>query len=161
MAKAFLYTEIDEEDKAEDKNAILFGSKKFLRKYLSTLNYGYRYRGNSNNDNRNKMDSIVFIKKQLVTTDKGRGYVYFYKYRQKKDDKWRIAISGLQPADSTGFSYKNIYTKFTDEKIKDDEPLDEQLAFQLKKIIFTNREGSENFFSEKNDNYTNYRDINE
>ncbi len=161
MAKAFLYTEIDEEDKAEDKNTILFGSKKFLRKYLSTLNYGYRYRGNSDNDNRNKMDSIIFIKKQLITTDKGRGYVYFYKYREKKDDKWRIAISGLQPADSTGFSYKNIYTKFTDEKIKDDEPLDEQLAFQLKKIIFTNREGSENFFSEKNDNYTNYRDINE
>ena len=64
--------------------------------------------------------------------------VYFYKYREKKDDKWRIAISGLQPADSLVFSFKNLYTKFTDEKIKDDEPLDEQLAFQLKKIIFAN-----------------------
>ena len=162
MAKAFLYTEIDEEDKIDDKGTLLSGSKKFLRKYLSAFNYGYRYRGNSDDDNRNKMDSIIFIKKQLVETDKGRGYVYFYKYREKKDDKWRIAISGLQPADSIGFSYKNIYTKFTDEKIKDDEPLDEQLAFQLKKIIFANREGSENFFSERGNNYSNYyRDINE
>lgn len=159
MAKAFLYTDIDEEDQVEDKLTALFGKKKYLQKYLSALQYMYKYRGRSDNDSKNKMDSISFIKKQLVETEKGKGFVYFYKYREKKDDKWRIAISGLQPADSVGFSYKNIYTKFTDEKIKDDEPLDDQLSFQLKKIIFANREGSENFFSERRDDYYNYRNV--
>ena len=161
MAKAFLYANIDAEDKNEDKITALSGSKKYLRKYLSSIYNSYRYNGISGDNDRNKMDSISFIKKQLIETDKGRGYVYFYKYREKKDDKWRIAISGLQPADSLGFSYKNIYTKFTDEKIKEDEPLDEQLAFELKKIIFSNREGSENFFSESKNDYMNYRNINE
>jgi hypothetical protein len=158
MAKAFLYTSIDNEDQMEEKLATLFGRKKIFAKYLSAFNYAYRYRGNSRSDNQDKMDSIVFIKKQLIETDKGKGYVYFFKYREKKDDKWRIAISGMQPADSVGLSYKNLYTKFTDEKIKEDEPLDDQLNFQLKKIIFANREGSESFFVESKGDY-NYRNF--
>ncbi len=159
MAKAFLYTNIDTEDQVADKITALTKRKKIFSKYFSALNY--RYRGASSNEGRDKMDSIIFIKKQQVATDLGKGYVYFFKYREKKDDKWRIAISGLQPLDSAGLSYKNVYTKFTDEKIKEEESLDEQLSFQLKKIIFANREGSESFFVDTKSDYYNYRNIND
>jgi hypothetical protein len=159
MAKAFLYTDIDEDDKTEDKLSTLVGREKFLAKYLSAYRYMFKYRNNYDRDNKNKMDSIQFIKKQVVETEKGKGFVYFYKYRAKKDDKWRIAVSGLQPLDGAGFSYKNVYTKFTDEKIKEDEPLDDQLSFQLKKLIFANREGCENFFNDSKNDYLNYRNV--
>jgi hypothetical protein len=159
MAKAFLYTNIDSDDQEDEANGPLAGNKKFLQKYLFALNY-LKYRNYSESVNK-KMDSIALIKKQLVETEKGKGYVYFFKYREKKEDKWRIAISGIQPSDSAGISYKNIYTKFTGEKIKEEESLDEQLDYQLKKIIFANREGCEDFFNNNRDedNYYNFRNL--
>lgn len=159
MAKAFLYTVIDPEDKEEEAKGPLVGNKKFLQKYLLALNF-LKYRDNAESVNK-KMDSIALIKKQWVETEKGKGYVYFFKYREKKEDKWRIAISGIQPSDSAGISYKNMYTKFTGEKIKEEESLDEQLEYQLKKIIFANREGCEDFFNNNSDedNYYNLRNL--
>jgi hypothetical protein len=149
MALAFLYTGIDESDKVDDLPISIPGLRKYARRYFASL---YKYGYNKNSSDRNeKLDSISFIKKQLIETDKGKGYVYFYKYRENKDDKWRIAISGLQPVDS--ISYKNIYTSLTGEKIKEDIPLDAQLAFELKKLIFEKREGSEKFFSGDGYNY--------
>ncbi len=158
MAKAFLYTTIDEADKDSAKLLSSYGYKRYFSKYLSNFYNSYKYNGGSDGD-KNKMDSISFIKKQIVQSGKEKGVVYFYKYREKKDDKWRIAISGMQPEDSMKISYQNVFTVFTDEKIKEEESLDEQLAFQLKKIIFANREGSENFFSESNYGNRNYRNI--
>lgn len=159
MAKAFLYTNIDSDDQEDEANGALAGNKKFLQKYLFALNY-LKYRNYSESVNK-KMDSIALIKKQMVETEKGKGYVYFFKYREKKEDKWRIAISGIQPTDSAGISYKNIYTKFTGEKIKEEESLDDQLEYQLKKIIFANREGCEDFFNNNRDedNYYNFRNL--
>lgn len=159
MAKAFLYTSIDAEDKEEENNSLLAGNKKFMQKYFEAMSF-LKYRYNDESVNK-KMDSILLIKKQLIETEKGKGYVYFFKYREKKEDKWRIAVSGIQPTDSGAISYKNIYTKFTGEKIKDDEPLEEQLSYQLKKLIFANREGCEEFFNNDRDqdNYYNFRNL--
>ena len=46
-----------------------------------------------------KKDSIELIEKRSVITLKGEGYVYFFKTKKEKDDKWKIDYIGLQPSD--------------------------------------------------------------
>jgi uncharacterized protein YbaP (TraB family) len=45
-------------------------------------------------------DSIEFIEKRIVTTKKEDGYVYFFKSKKKKADKWSIDYVGIQPTDT-------------------------------------------------------------
>ena len=68
--------------------------------------------------NYNKVDSIVFIKKQPAAYLDKKGVVYFFKYRVKKEDDWKIGISGLQPADEKNIFTDDKLTSMTDKKIK-------------------------------------------
>lgn len=150
MARAFLYTDIPW---FEDDN---------VRRYMNVgeedTEEGRYYPHSSINGERTKakMDSIELIKKELVTWKGKKGYVYFYKYRNDKDDKWKIAISGIQPEDGS-ISYVNTFTETTSVKIKDDEPLEGQLAKELKKIMFGKNPATRNFFTGKDNNYSSFR----
>jgi hypothetical protein len=46
------------------------------------------------------IDSIVYLSRQRSGYDNKKGLVYFFKYRVKKDDEWKIGLSGLQPEDT-------------------------------------------------------------
>ncbi len=92
-------------------------------------------------------DSIAFIKKQLVTVKDKRGYVYFFKYRLKKDNDWKIALSGLQPDTPSLVNADQSLMRITDKKLKTDEPLDDQLNTQLKRALFSMRKSSRNFYT--------------
>lgn len=104
-----------------------------------------------------KVDSLVFIKKQATSYSDKKGVVYFFKYKVNKDDDWKIGISGLQPEDERNIYTDDRLTSMTDKKIKKDEPLDEQLQNQLKRILFSFHKSARNFYG--SNNYSNFRAI--
>jgi len=96
--------------------------------------------------NYDQIDSIVLLDKQVAGFEHSKGMVYFFKYRVKKDDEWKIGISGLQPIDSNEVSGDNRLANMTDKKLKADKPVNEQLQEQLKKTIFSLRNSSQHFY---------------
>ena len=100
--------------------------------------------------NYDKIDSIIFIKKIPAAYLNKKGVVYCYKYRVKKEDDWKIGLSGLQPADEKMIGTDDKLTTMTEKKIKADEPLDDQLQSQLKKILFSFHKSSKNFYGYDN-----------
>lgn len=53
-----------------------------------------------------KPDSIAYIDRMTTEIKGKKGYVYFFKYRDKKDDiSWKLATVGLVPLDSTRFEF--------------------------------------------------------
>ena len=107
--------------------------------------------------NYTKVDSVVFIKKQPAVYLNKKGMVYFFKYRVNKEDDWKIGISGLQPDEEKNIFTDDKLTSMTDKKIKKDEPLDDQLMNQLKKILFSFHESARNFYGYSN--YSGYRAV--
>ena len=108
--------------------------------------------------NFNKIDSIVFIKKQSTSYLDKKGVVYYFKYRVKKEDDWKIGISGLQPGDEKNIFTDDQLTSMTDKKIRADEPLDDQLQTQLKKRLFSFYKSGRDFYG-NNNSATGYRPI--
>jgi uncharacterized protein YbaP (TraB family) len=93
-----------------------------------------------------KIDSVVLLGKQTARGSDSSGTVYFFKYRIKKEDDWKIAMSGLQPTDSTKINTDNQLVSMSDKKLKEDEPLQEQFDKILKKELFGLFKSGVNFF---------------
>lgn len=56
------------------------------------------------NQTNGKPDSLVFLKKYWLESRFDTGYIYFYKYKSKKDDAgWKLASVGLMAKDTTEF----------------------------------------------------------
>ena len=124
-----------------------------------------------------KPDSLVFIDSLPASLKNKKGFVFFYKYKVKKDDlTWKLATSGLLSHGDDPFDYdddedyededdeigynlnaqwrgdsKIVFTEFTDEKIKDDVPVKEQMEKQLKKILYSKRKSARMFYNEGTD----------
>ncbi|MFZ1529815.1 MAG: TraB/GumN family protein [Ferruginibacter sp.] len=109
--------------------------------------------------NTEKPDSIAFISKQQATLKNETGLIYFYKYKLKKTDEWKIGLSGLQPLDGEKINSDDRLTNLTDKKLKDNEPVEEQLNLQLKKLLFGFRKSASSFF-DKDDYYNILRRYN-
>ncbi len=101
------------------------------------------------------MDSMVFIKKIVTNIKNESGHLYFFKYRLKKTDDWKIGISGLQPLHEKKLSSNDRFVSLTDKKIVTTIPLDEQLDEQLKKLIFPYYNSGKNFFKSEGDYFYN------
>jgi hypothetical protein len=129
----------------------------------------------------NKPDSLVFIDSLPASVKNRKGFVFFYKYKTKKDDLfWKLATAGLLSHDNSQFNYdddedneddddemsyrsimsgfnfsrddnKIVFTEFTDEKIKEDMPVKEQMEKQLKKILYSKRKSARMFYNEGQD----------
>ena len=129
----------------------------------------------------NKPDSLVFIDSLPATVKNRKGFVFFYKYKAKKEDLfWKLATAGLLSQDNNQFNYgededevgdedeigytsimsgfnssrddnKIVFTEFTDEKIKEDMPVKEQMEKQLKKILYSKRKSARMFYNEGQD----------
>ena len=123
-----------------------------------------------------KPDSLILIDSLTAANGKKQGLVFFYKYKIKKDDNfWKLASVGLIPADPAKFIFEDEnekgnnspgltnysplnyvsasfgFTQFTDVKIKEDDPLKEQLNKQLKKMIYANRKSGWMFYQDSED----------
>jgi uncharacterized protein YbaP (TraB family) len=160
-----LYTEL-KDLKRLDKFPALYNNHLDLGKssLMDTKSYG-------------KPDSVVYVDR-IRTEYKGRkGFIYFYKYKAKKDDlTWKLAAAGLLPEDPKKFefddstklrmpdidlpfsSYKRYtiysFTNFTETKLREDEPLADQLNRMLKKMIYSRRNSAKNFYEEENSKTT-------
>ncbi|MEJ0105690.1 MAG: TraB/GumN family protein [Bacteroidota bacterium] len=126
-----------------------------------------------------KPDSLVYIDRLPATQRTNKGFIYFFKYKQKKDDDiWKIATVGLVPADSTQFEFDDNetgpesplsyysneddntdFTELTDTKLKDDEPVADQLNAALKKLLFSMHKSAKEFYDTK-ENSRNGLEIN-
>ncbi|HEV8508548.1 MAG TPA: TraB/GumN family protein, partial [Chitinophagaceae bacterium] len=114
-------------------------------------------------------DSVVFLDKLPAKFKTEQGYVYFFKYKQRKDDPvWKIATAGLisknpkqLEIDDTIFSRKNViskngflppndsydFTSFTDTKLIVDQPLSDQLDKELKIMLYSRRKSAKEFYN--------------
>ena len=114
-------------------------------------------------------DSVVFLDKLPAKLRSEQGDVYFFKYKQRKDDLvWKIATAGLISKDPKHFdiedtviskkpvvykngflSYNELYdlTSFTDTKLTADQPLSEQLNKQLKIMLYSHRKSAKEFYN--------------
>ncbi|MCW3118227.1 MAG: TraB/GumN family protein, partial [Chitinophagaceae bacterium] len=152
-----LYSDLKELDKL----------KLFPAKYNNHLDLAYsKLRDSKLYD---KPDSLIYVD-SLNTAFKGnKGLVYFFKYKQKKDDDvWKLATVGLLPADPTQFEFDekkitekeylqyghpdNDFTELSDTKIKEDEPIADQLKSALKKILYSTRKSAKEFYDNKDNN---------
>jgi uncharacterized protein YbaP (TraB family) len=124
---------------------------KFPGKYKTQLELARSYLLADKNYAR--IDSVVFVSKQPAGYKEKKGTVYFFKYRVKKDDDWKMGISGLQPDNVKEVSSNDKLVVMTDKKIKDDMPLYDQFQEQLKKLLFTFHKSGKNFFESDGNDY--------
>lgn len=117
-----------------------------------------------------KPDTLLYLDKLSASLNGKQGLVYFYKYKNKKDDmEWKIASVGLVPESASSFEfeesnpssnslyflgryypmYGNNYdiTSLSDSKLDEEEPLAEQLNKSLKKILFSKRKSGRQFYT--------------
>jgi hypothetical protein len=124
-----------------------------------------------------KPDSIVYIDRFPAEVKDKKGFIYFYKYKTKKDDAtWKLATVGLVPLDPNKFEfehagkidlsdyysplvprlsdyYKYDFTSFSDTKIKEDEPLADQLKQALKRALYSKRKSAKEFYEREGRDY--------
>lgn len=104
-----------------------------------------------NNKNYDKYNNVNCEGRQYVSVNGKKGYVYFYKYKIKKDDEWHIGLSGIQPVDTSDVSANDLLTKMTEKKIKMGVPEAEQFNEQLTRLILEQHHSAQNFFDDDND----------
>jgi len=116
-----------------------------------------------------KPDSLIYLDSLPLALKKSKGQLFFYKYKAKKDDAfWKLAAVSLLSTDGNIFNYNNeeeeengysstayawdyassSETSFTDEKIKEEDMLKEQMQKELKKIVYSKRKSAVMFYSE-------------
>ena len=122
-----------------------------------------------------KPDSVVYVDRMNMEYKGKKGFIYFYKYKVKKDDlTWKLATVGLVPEDPKKFEFEETtikdpillsfekissskynqynFTGFTDTKLKDDEATNAQLKKMLKKILYSKRKSARGFYEDDNEN---------
>lgn len=127
---------------------------KFPAKYKNQMDLSRSFMVDSREND--KIDSIVFIKKQKAAYPGKSGSVYFFKYRIKKEDDWKIGFGGLQPEDENEVWSDDKLSTMTDRKIKSDEPVDDQYQKLLRRMLVTMHRSGKNFYT-KDDYYSRFR----
>ncbi|MEQ1678092.1 MAG: hypothetical protein ABL876_15395, partial [Chitinophagaceae bacterium] len=120
-----------------------------------------------------KPDTIVFAER-LPTAYKGKtGFIYFFRYKEKKDDlNWKLATVGLVPENPKEFEYEDStsqvlskrfyspllnmprynkfdFTSLTDTKIKEGDSLQDLLKKELKKMLYSRRKSAKQFYEDE------------
>jgi hypothetical protein len=126
-----------------------------------------------------KPDTIAYLDRLKAAYKGKNGFIYFFKYKEKKDDlTWKLATAGLVPEDPGQFEFEdstsiNIsflsspllssyrfnkydFTDFTDTKLKADISLDKQLSKELKKLLYSRRKSAKEFYGDENGRTTDY-----
>jgi hypothetical protein len=106
----------------------------------------------------NKPDTIAYLKKLPVQYNGGDGVMYFFKYKEKKEDNaWKIATAGIYPKDSTVLSYvtgdneegyEDDFTTLSHIKLNAETTEDLQLEKFRKRLIYSRRKSAVRFYEE-------------
>lgn len=103
-----------------------------------------------------KFADIQMAGKELVHVKNRTGYVYYFRYKLKKEDEWKIGISGIQPQDTTMVNSNDLLVSMTDKKINQEDPEMEQFSRQLKRLIFSLHRSSANFYRDSRNYFGDY-----
>lgn len=122
-----------------------------------------------------KPDSVVYADRLPAEYKDKKGFIYFFKYKEKKDDlTWKLATVGLVPenpkefifTDSAFISMRRLsfnytgdysifnrydFTSFRDTKIKETDSLQELMKKELKKMLYSRRKSARQFYEEERD----------
>lgn len=118
-----------------------------------------------------KPDSLVFLQRLPAMHKSQKGYVYFYKYKTKKDDiTWRLATVGLTPENPDEFELEESittrpeiypvspsgmnqrdydFTRYSEIKLNEEVPLEKQLHKELKRLLYAARESAKEFYKDE------------
>jgi hypothetical protein len=103
------------------------------------------------NDRRNKeFADIQMVNKTEIQLKGRKGNVYWFKYKLKPADDWKIGISGLQPLNVKEVSTSAEMVKLTDKKLKLYEDETEQFNQQIKRVLFAQHKSGRRFFDSGN-----------
>lgn len=105
----------------------------------------------------NKEDTVVYIDRLPAQLKGKKGWVYFFRYKNKKEDgSWKLAMVGLVPQEGGRYLFNTTgkyeydggldLTQLTNTKIDLDEPLQEQLQKALKKKVYAKRRSAASFY---------------
>ena len=113
-----------------------------------------------NNSSYNKIDSLVYLDKLPVELQGRNGFVFFFKYRSKKDENtWKLASVGILPNDVRQFEFDNKklsywqeqqydFTELSNTKLDNETPVASQLKKALKKMLYSKRSSAAQFYGD-------------
>ena len=119
-----------------------------------------------------KPDSVVFLDKLPAEIKSMQGHMYFFKYKDKKDDPaWKLAYVGLISKDPKQFEVSTQvsssksridgddsddynFTLFTDTKLSEDKSAAQQMNTALKKLIYSHRKSAKEFYDVSRSDFT-------
>jgi hypothetical protein len=94
-----------------------------------------------------KPDSIVFVDKLAITYENKKGWVYFFKYKQQRDDDfWQLEASGMQPEDLTAIDIHNKKFMDANHKLENDKPVSEQIQRMLHEMLYSKHQSASAFY---------------
>ena len=113
-----------------------------------------------------KPDTVVYIDRIAVQQKDRKGFIYFFKYKEKKDDNnWKLASVGLVPSDPKQFTFEKKkkyyeemnydFTEMGDTKIDEETPLADQLKKAVKKLQYSKRNSAAEFYENEDRMYMN------
>jgi hypothetical protein len=112
-------------------------------------------------------DSVQYLEKLDARVKNRKGYVYFFKYKMKRDDAgWKIASVGLIPGSPDAFEFnvagvqtKGSYrvtgsgvsrlydlTDLSDTRLSEEQPVTKQLEKELKRLTYSRRKSAKEFY---------------
>ncbi len=117
-------------------------------------------------------DSLIYIDRLSTTYKDKQGFIYFFKYKTKKDDlTWKLATAGLVPEDPAQFEFEDstrlntvvfesplfssyhfsryAFTSYSDTRLKENELVTDQLKTMQKKMLYSRRKSAKMFYDEK------------
>ena len=123
-----------------------------------------RFLGKSSYD---KPDTLAYVDRLPLKFKDRSGYVYFFKYKEKKDDnQWKLASIGLLPSDPKKFHFdekKKYYeemqydfSQMKETKIDEETSLQEQMKKALKKMLYSKRNSAAEFYNDEDRDESNF-----
>lgn len=98
-----------------------------------------------------KPDTLVPLTRLPVTYKTKQGWVYFYKYREERDDSyWKLASVGMQPMNADSIDAENDdFTEVNGRRLDAAKPLQEQLQKMLKELLNAKRSSASDFYNSR------------
>jgi uncharacterized protein YbaP (TraB family) len=118
-----------------------------------------------------KPDSIAYLERLPAEIKGKKGFIYFFKYRTKKDDlTWKLAYVGLVPGTGDAFEFGKAlrgrpseypdyepvrsqpsytFATLSETRLKEEEPVVSQLEQELKRILYARRKSAKEFFDRR------------
>ncbi|MES2772817.1 MAG: TraB/GumN family protein [Bacteroidota bacterium] len=123
--------------------------EKFPKAYLGTLDLA---RSRMAALGSGKPDTVSYVGLRPFDWERKKGEMYFFKYKMKKEDKWKWAMVGMLPGNKKAtWDVDDSFDKMLKRRVETDKTIDEQMDIILKETLYSQRQSAKNFYRD-NDN---------